>query len=168
MIVNVMFPYNSSILDCEIDEKISESEYISMLRSGEVNQKFLKNLNKNNNDYTYYSLNGNVYDMNEEEIDIDFLNDISISKSMGILTINVQNTNILDDVNEEVLSWVKESNKILKHPRLNDDNKILSLPEKPLKLIVNGQTMILDGSKIVNVYSLYKWEILFRKIIYIK
>lgn len=168
MIVNVMFPYNSSILDCEIDEKISESEYISMLRSGEVNQKFLKNLNKNNNDYTYYSLNGNVYDMNEEEIDIDFLNDISISKSMGILTINIQNTNILDDVNEEVLSWVKESNKILKHPRLNDDNKILSLPEKPLKLIVNGQTMILDGSKIVNVYSLYKWEILFRKIIYIK
>lgn len=168
MIVNVMFPYNSSILDCEIDEKISESEYISMLRSGEVSQKYLKNLNKNNNDYTYYSLNGNVYDMNEEEIDIDFLNDISISKSMGILTINVQNTNILDDVNEEVLSWVKESNKILKHPRLNDDNKILSLPEKPLKLIVNGQTMILDGSKIVNVYSLYKWEILFRKIIYIK
>lgn len=166
MIATIMFPYNKNIIDCSIKEEIPEQEYIQMLRTGNVNQKYLKYIKTSDYD-SFFDLNGNIFDMNENEIDIKFFQELNLNKKMGVIVLIFENKNILDDVNDEIISWVRESRKILNHSRLNDDEKILSLPEKALKIKINNFTIVLDGSKIVNIYSLNKWQILFRKIIFI-
>lgn len=173
MLTKIYFPIvNTSNVNFETDYNLSVEEYNQMFvqhfQENEASmQAFINNRMNNRDNYSAYSKNEKVYDINDfitysEEIetfitfqnnnnptDDDFKKFIESGK-MSIITLNI-NPNYLDyDLGCEIKSWVGESDKINDDRMLDNRTKLAYLPSRNIKVDLNsGEQVILNNCKVL-------------------
>ena len=71
------------------------------------------------------------------------------NNKMNILQLNINPTNIDYDLYSELKMWIGDSNNIQNNNNLTNKEKIVNLPGKNLKIIINNDWFNLENCKII-------------------
>lgn len=190
MTTNILIPileYNNKFDSPDIDS----NQYIKMLNdnyyesyhdidnymtNGIKNNTFhyrynnISNYNDNKNIYNYISILCQINDINNKDISKDTFYQYKNTGEMFVLILNFIDNNIDEDVESELILWIKDSININTNNLINDDDKIFYLPKKNLKININDSELLLKDCKILDNYGninkgIFNFAILVEKII---
>lgn len=185
----IFFPYISTNInfDCE---NINPLEYKSMLeqrlKEGALAFNEFQNrqngLKYNYNNDTqpqykvddtvkYFKIESDIEQMNGNDVTIDYLiSCFQNPESPFVLICNFNKEDIEDnlDLNEELIIWEKESDRINNNSLFDEITKIKSLPIRDLKININQKSNAnLIGCKIIDMDNPYRVALLINKIIFV-
>ena len=116
----------------------------------EKNSDNKKNANDNINDFIKYE-ECEVYinDANDNDVSEEMFYNLATNNKMNILQLNINPTNIDYDLYSELKMWIGDSNNIQNNNNLTNKEKIVNLPGKNLKIIINNDWFNLENCKII-------------------
>ena len=111
--------------------------------------------------YAFYETEALVLDSKKADIDGSVLEEYKNNGKMFILLLNINPNTLEGDAESEIRFWADESLRVQNDTTLDDKTKLLALPKRWLKIKNGDKTYILEGCKILQVYSNKKWPFYF-------
>ena len=159
--------------DFDAKKHIDGASYINMLNanyneSSNDIDAYMNNGYKANRNYSYYQKvnynnDKNYYSYNKVESNISDINDNNIDKNeillyynkqdMFVLILNINPDTLDEDSESEIKFWIRDSMKINNDQTMDDDLKIISLPNRNLKIEIDNKIFVLNKCRILDNYS---------------
>lgn len=156
-------------------KELTEDEYVKMLREYSMSIGMGISHNDFNSRHNVYEINDNeekinyskssaiIYNMKGEKCDIKELYRIQ-KNGMGILIIELLESEMEDTFESEFKFWKKDSMNINNDKNIDKDDRIRFLPIKDLKFEIDEHMFLLSGCKLYYEYDRMKVALIIQKI----
>lgn len=180
MKAKLYIPYNDCDLvnDFQANINFTEEEYVNYVNNAYKQSKLVmdglskvntyEDMNFKKQRYKFYEADITLLDINTEDENIDNLIKYFQTGEMFIVQLYFDNIEQMEEIDEEMRFWYRESEKINTSIKLSQDIKLKSLPTKNLKInFGDNSTAVLDECRLIERYSCKRYAILVQKITFI-
>lgn len=161
----------------QVEKELTEDEYVKMLREYSttigVNTPYNNFYNNKKNDVreinyqkektNFKKASTKIFNIKGEPCGVKELYDIQ-RRGMGVLIIDIFDTNLDESFETEFMFWKKDSMNINNDTEISKDERIRFLPIKDLQFEIDNHMFLLTGCKIYCEYSRMKVALIIQKI----
>lgn len=142
---------------------------IQALRS--MNGKINNNSKRIDNIYKYLPVEVVIRDSDGDDEKIDNIISYYQSGEPFVLIIKFPNKvgELDEDIDSDLKFWVRDTRKVNMHPKLNADEKFLSLPTRDMRVMFGENSYaVFESCKILEKYGSWEYAILVQKVTFTK